>query len=142
MIVIDKMFTHDVSIYLVFLFAFTLNYFFAMYISLPVNIDDGATHDLISRPQWAGDVWRVDRPQTGFIAMVDNAIVGIRFTTNWQSPTTDSFDGFEWLCLLFFQVITRYTRYTRYARYACYMVTLTSRRGLILPVREVTIAWS
>ena len=47
MIIIDKMLMSDVTTYLTFLSAFTLNYFLAMYISLPVNTD-GDAHELLN----------------------------------------------------------------------------------------------
>ena len=49
-IVIDKMFHNDVTTYLILLTAFTVNYFFAMYISLPVNASDESVvgHELLN----------------------------------------------------------------------------------------------
>ncbi|KAL1496128.1 hypothetical protein AB1Y20_014749 [Prymnesium parvum] len=106
MIVIDKMFSHDVSIYLVFLTAFMLNYFFAMYIALPININSLAqSESLLINPGWRGEIFDVAQPHTGLLAMIDEAIVGIRFTTNFAAPELGSFDMFEMLCVLFFQVI-------------------------------------
>jgi hypothetical protein len=46
-IIIDKMFKNDVSIYLVFNFAFISNFFLAMYISLPFSASSEAQRGAI-----------------------------------------------------------------------------------------------
>ena len=85
-----------------------LNYFFAMYILIPANVDsvDGeGTGTLITAPTWRGSVFEIHRPQTGLLAMIDEALIGIRFTTNFDAPELEGFDVVEYLCLLAFQVI-------------------------------------
>ena len=37
--------------------------------------------------------------------MIDEAIIGLRFSTNFRAPQLDAFDSLQWLCLLAFQVI-------------------------------------
>jgi len=109
-IVIDKMFQHDVTIYLIFLFAFMVNYFCAMYISLPVNVDTvnsagiAGAHMLVGQPTWRGPTFEIDKPHTGLLAMVDEAIVGIRFSTNFKAPELEQFDAIEFMCLLYFHI--------------------------------------
>jgi len=101
MIVINKMFSSDVSKYLAFLTAFILNYYLALYITLPTNADDGE-HDLLN-----GRYVRFDmaHPLTGLNAMFESAIVGLRFAPNFEAEMTDDFTPVMWLCFLCFYAV-------------------------------------
>ena len=75
MIIIDKMFHNDVTTYLIFLVAFTVNYFLAMYISLPTNASTDAVvgHDLLNGRYVKFDM---THPLSGLNSMFEQATTG------------------------------------------------------------------
>ena len=71
-----------------------------------MNIDTGGgQHSLVTNPGWRGPVFEVDRWHSGLLGMVDEALIGIRFNTNWRAPEIDDFDFWEYVSLVLFQVI-------------------------------------
>ena len=82
MIIIDKMFHNDVTTYLYFLIAFTINYFLAMYIALPTNADSDS-HDLLKGSFVS---FEMSEPLTGLHAMMEQAVVGLRFAYARHQP--------------------------------------------------------
>ncbi|KAL1507839.1 hypothetical protein AB1Y20_007447 [Prymnesium parvum] len=101
MFVIDKMFHNDVTTYLYFLFGFTINYYLAMYISIPTNAQVGS-HDLV---KGSFVQFEMNNPATGFNAMLEQALIGIRFAPDWYATDATAFNSIEWLCFVFFYFI-------------------------------------
>ena len=103
-IIIDKMFHNDVTTYLTFLVAFTVNYFFAMYISLPANASEESVvgHNLLNGRYVQFDM---THPLTGLNAMFEQAVIGIRFTPNFAADAVKDFSNGEWMSFIFFYAI-------------------------------------
>lgn len=103
MIIIEKMFQNDVMTYLVFLVEFTINYFLAMYIALPLNADSATPAENLLNGRYVR--FDMEKPLTGLNAMFEQAVIGIRFTPNFAAQEVDDFSLGEWLCFLFFYAI-------------------------------------
>ncbi|KAL3892612.1 MAG: hypothetical protein SGPRY_014962, partial [Prymnesium sp.] len=101
MFIIDKMFHNDVTTYLIFLCGFTINYYLAMYISIPAN-EDMQSRDLV---KGSFVEFQMSNPVTGFHAMVEQAIVGMRFSPDWHATVAVDFTAVEWLCFCFFFLV-------------------------------------
>ena len=90
-ITIDRMFSNDVAIFLVFLSTYILKYWVAMYISYPRA---GTT----MLPQIAP----FDDPYQSLKALLDAAIYQRRFTTDWDAIDHTAFDIGHWVAMTLF----------------------------------------
>ena len=90
-ITIDRMFAHDVQIFLVFMAAFMLMYWLAMYISFPRAGTD-------TLPEIAP----FDDPLQSFKAVLDASIYQVRFSTNWDAIDPSTFSPSRWVAMVLF----------------------------------------
>ena len=90
-ITIDRMFAHDVLIFLVFMAAFMLLYWIAMYISFPRAGTDALP-----------EIAPFDDPYQALKAILDASIYQKRFATNWDAIDASTFGPSRWVAMALF----------------------------------------